>query len=136
MVRYSCAGASYILDNSWARAHCACSRRGWGVFWTFLLSSILCLLHLPLSGRYRLKYFLKGPLNPKQSINKNITLGSCSPICPSVPPLLTIPFSDTFSYSLHTLEQKLEITKCYDNMDKHISCRSYAPISQSYSPLL
>ena len=39
-----------------------------GVVLTFLLSSILFLLFLPLFGmaRYRLKYCLKGPLNPKQ----------------------------------------------------------------------
>ena len=38
-----------------------------GGVWTFLLSSILSLLFLPLweTARYRLKYCLKGPLNPK-----------------------------------------------------------------------
>ena len=39
------------LDDSRARAYCACSRCGWGVVWTFLLSSVLSLLFLPLSGR-------------------------------------------------------------------------------------
>ena len=45
-----------------------------GVVWTFLLSSI----HSPLSpsfwetARYRLKYCLKGPLNPKQPTNQRI----------------------------------------------------------------
>ena len=39
------------LDDSMARAYCACSRCGWGVVWTFLLSSVLSLLFLPLSGR-------------------------------------------------------------------------------------
>ena len=34
-----------------------------GVVWTFLLSSILSLWE---TARYRLKYCLKGPLNPKQ----------------------------------------------------------------------
>ena len=44
-----------------------------GVVWTFLLSSIL---FSPLSpslwetARYRLKYCLKGPLNPKQPTNQ------------------------------------------------------------------
>ena len=40
-----------------------------GVVWTFLLSSILSLLSPSLweTARYRLKYCLKGPLNPKQS---------------------------------------------------------------------
>ena len=37
------------LDESRARAYGAC--RGWGVVWTFLFSSILSLLFLPLSGR-------------------------------------------------------------------------------------
>ena len=38
------------------------------VVWTFLLSSILSLLSPSLweTARYRLKYCLKGPLNPKQ----------------------------------------------------------------------
>ena len=69
--------ASYNLDYSRAKACCACNRCGWGVDWTFLLSSIFSLLYLfsPLSpslwetARYRLKYFLKGPLNPKQPTN-------------------------------------------------------------------
>ena len=39
------------LDDSRARAYCACSRCGWGVVWTFLLSSVLSLLFVPLSGR-------------------------------------------------------------------------------------
>ena len=45
-----------------------------GVGWTFLLSSILSLLFLPLleTAPYRLKYCLKGTLNPKQSINQSI----------------------------------------------------------------
>ena len=44
-----------------------------GVVWTFLLSSVL---FSPLSpslwetARYRLKYCLKGPLNPKQPTNQ------------------------------------------------------------------
>ena len=39
-----------------------------GVVWTFFLSSISYLFFLPLweTARYRLKYCLKGPLNPKQ----------------------------------------------------------------------
>ena len=41
-----------------------------GVVWTFLLSSILSLSHsLWETARYRLKYCLKGPLNPKQPTN-------------------------------------------------------------------
>ena len=45
-----------------------------GVVWTFLLSSILSLLSPSLweTARYRLKYCLKGPLNPKQPTNPNL----------------------------------------------------------------
>ena len=39
------------LDESRARAYCACSRRGWGLFVLFFLSSIISLFFLPLSGR-------------------------------------------------------------------------------------
>ena len=39
--------------------------------WTFLLSSILSP-SLWETARYRLKYCLKGPLNPKQSTNQPI----------------------------------------------------------------
>ena len=45
----SSAGASYNLGESIARAYCACSRCGWGVVWTFFLSSILFSLSLSLS---------------------------------------------------------------------------------------
>ena len=50
------------LDNSRARAYCACRRCGWGVVWTFLSSSIFSPFFLPLSetARYRLKYVSKG----------------------------------------------------------------------------
>ena len=49
-----------------------------GVVWTFLLSSILS----PLSpsfwemARYRLKYCLKGPLNPKQPTNQPTSISA------------------------------------------------------------
>ena len=61
------------LDWGRARAYCTCSRCGWGVVWTFLLSSILSFLFLPLfweTARYILKYCLKGPLSPKQLTNQ------------------------------------------------------------------
>ena len=48
-----------------------------GVFFlTFLLSSILSPLSPSLweTARYRLKYCLKGPLNPKQPTNQNLIL--------------------------------------------------------------
>ena len=43
-----------------------------GVVWTFLLSSIFSPLSPSLweTARYRLKYCLKGPLNPKQPTNQ------------------------------------------------------------------
>ena len=42
---------SYNLDDSRARAYCACSRCGWGLFGHFLLSSIFSLLFLSLTRR-------------------------------------------------------------------------------------
>ena len=61
------------LDNSRARVYCTCSRCGWGLFaHFFFLSSIFSLLFLSLweTAHYRLKYCLKGPLNPKQLANQ------------------------------------------------------------------
>ena len=53
---------------------------GGGVVWTFLLSSILSLLSPSLweTARYRLKYCLKGPLNPKQPTNQPLCLATCT----------------------------------------------------------
>ena len=64
------------LDYSRARAYCACNRCVWGCLDIFL-SSITSLLSPSLweTARYRLKYCLKGPLNPEQPTNKPI-------ICP------------------------------------------------------
>ena len=47
-----------------------------GVVWTFLLSSILSPLSPSLweTARYRLKYCLKGPLNPEQPTNQSSAL--------------------------------------------------------------
>ena len=50
------------LDNSRARAYCACSRCGFGLFGHFF--SCLSFLFWEI-GRYRLKYCHKGPANPK-----------------------------------------------------------------------
>ena len=44
-------GRPTSTDYSRARAYCACSGYGGGVVWTFLLSSIISLFFLPLSGR-------------------------------------------------------------------------------------
>ena len=43
-----------------------------GLVWTFLLSSIFSLFSPSLwdTARYRLKYCLKGPFNPKQPTNQ------------------------------------------------------------------
>ena len=69
--KLSVPGRPTSLDDSRARAYCACSRCGWGFVWTFFLSSIFSCLSLSLweTARYRLKYCLKGPLNPKQPTN-------------------------------------------------------------------
>ena len=58
-------------ENSRARAYCACSRYGWGLFGYFSLIYHLSPLSFCLweKARYRLKYCLKEPLNPKQPTN-------------------------------------------------------------------
>ena len=57
------------FDNGRARVYCAWSRCGWVLF----LSSVISLLFLTLweIARYRLKYCLKGPLNPKQPTSQS-----------------------------------------------------------------
>ena len=54
------------LDNSRARAQCACSSCGWGCLDNFSLVYHFSLLSPPLweTARYSLKYCLKGPLSP------------------------------------------------------------------------
>ena len=47
----SSAGASYNLDYSRARAYCACSRCGWGLFGHFYSHLSFSLLFLPVFGR-------------------------------------------------------------------------------------
>ena len=60
------------LDYSRARAYCACSGCGWGMFGHFFISPIISLLSPSLweTARYRLKYCLKGPLSPQQPTNQ------------------------------------------------------------------
>ena len=60
------------LDNSRVRAHCVCSRCGWGGVGHFFSHLYFFFSFLPLweTARYRLKYCLKGPLNPKWLINQ------------------------------------------------------------------
>ena len=69
------------LDYSRARAYCACSRCGWGLFGHFSLIFHFSFLSPSLSeaARYRLKYCLKGPLSqnnqPKPNLMKMLSKG-------------------------------------------------------------
>ena len=66
--KLSVPGRPTNLDESRARVYCACSKCGWGLFGHFFTHLyIFSLFFLPLlkTARYRLKYCLKGPLNPK-----------------------------------------------------------------------
>ena len=67
--------ASYNLDYSRARAYCTCSRCGWCCLDIFTLIYPFSPLSPSLweTARYRLKYCLKGPLNPKPT-NQNLSL--------------------------------------------------------------
>ena len=60
------------LDYSRARAYCACSRCGWGLFGHVFFVYHFSFLSPSLweTARYRLKYCLKGPLNQKQPTNQ------------------------------------------------------------------
>ena len=66
--KLSVPGRPTSLDDSRARAYCSCSRCGWGLFGHFFphLSILFSSPSLWETARYRLKYCLKGPLNPKQ----------------------------------------------------------------------
>ena len=60
-------------DYGRERAYCTCSRCGWGIVWTFFLSSIISLFPSPSlweTARYRLKYCLEGPLSPQTTNQK------------------------------------------------------------------
>ena len=67
-------GGPTNLDYSRARAFCACSRCGCGCLDVFSLIYLFNFLSPSLSetARYRLKYCLKGPFNPKQPTNQNL----------------------------------------------------------------
>ena len=69
--KLSVPGRPTSLDDSRAKAYCACSRCGWGLFGHFSphLSILFSSPSLWEMTRYRLKYCLKGPLNPKQPTN-------------------------------------------------------------------
>ena len=60
-------GRPTFLDNSRASAGCFCSGCGWDLFSRLSFSFFLSLWETSL---YRLKYCLKGPLNPKQPTNR------------------------------------------------------------------
>ena len=64
-VNFQCRGVIQFGLHQ-ARAYCACSRCGWGLFGPFY-SHLSFLSSSPSlgDGRYRLKYCLKGPSNPK-----------------------------------------------------------------------
>ena len=68
--KLSVPGRPASLDDSRARAYSACSRCGWGFFGHFFPRLSFLSPSLWETARYRLKYCLKGPLNPKQSINQ------------------------------------------------------------------
>ena len=62
--KLSVPGRPTSLDDSRARAYCACSRCGWGLLGHFSLIYLFSFLSHSLweTARYRLKYCLKGPL--------------------------------------------------------------------------
>ena len=70
-VNFQCRGVLQ-LDYSRARAYCTCSRCGWGLFGHFTLIYPFSSLSPSLweTARYRLKYCLKRPFNPKQPTNE------------------------------------------------------------------
>ena len=59
------------LADGRARAYCACIGCGWGLFVHFYCHLSFSPLSPSLleTAKYRLKYCLKGPLNPKQPTN-------------------------------------------------------------------
>ena len=62
------------LDKSRARAYCACSRCRGGGGWFGHFFPLICHFSLRSpslweTAQYRLKYCLKGPLNPEQPTN-------------------------------------------------------------------
>ena len=65
--KLSVPGRPTCLDYSRARAYCACGGCGWGLFGHFCSRLSFSPLSPSLweTARYRLKYCLKGPLNPK-----------------------------------------------------------------------
>ena len=60
------------LDNRRARANCACDRGGWGCsdIFSHIYHYSFVSPSLWEKARYRMKYCLKGPLNPEQPTNQ------------------------------------------------------------------
>ena len=122
LVKLSVPGRPTSLDDSRAGAYCACSRCGWGLFGhffshlSFLFSFSLSLEDDPdliylfsflspslwETARYRLKYCLKGPLNPKQPTNQPrlINLYRHTPSCLASLYILSVLSVYVFSVSL------------------------------------
>ena len=77
LANFQCRGV-LLIWMSRARAFCACSRCGWGLFGHFFsrLSFLFLSPSLWETARYRLKYCLKGPLSPKQPTNQPSLLSS------------------------------------------------------------
>ena len=89
--KLSMPGRPTSLVDSRAKAYRACSRCGWGLFGHFSLIYLFSYLSPSLweTARYRLKYCLKGPLNPKQPTNSltlkpntQLLLGGYAYLCP------------------------------------------------------
>ena len=68
--KLSVPGRPTSLADSRTRAYCACSRCWWGLFGHFFSHLSFLSPFLWETARYRLKYCLKGPLNPKQPTNQ------------------------------------------------------------------
>ena len=81
----SSAGASYNLDKVGQGPIALAVGAGWGCLDIFTLLYPFSLLSPSLweTVRYRPKYCLKGPLNPKQSINQSMQRQTTK-ICPMV----------------------------------------------------
>ena len=84
--KFSVPGQPTNLDNSMARP-IALAVGVSGVVWTFFLLSIFFLFFLPLweTARYRLKYCLKGSLNPKQPTRRAVLIKVIQKVVPPHP---------------------------------------------------
>ena len=90
-----------------------------GVFWTFFLSSILSSLSPSLweTARYRLKYCLKGPLNPKQPPNHYwLYSNKLTPTGLIMLNKISIKVSDQQKQGLYMLQQVSTIFFCFINL--------------------